>query len=73
MRSKVHKMGKSKIKKREGVYRWKCRVCGKELISLYERQIEQWIDQHLYTHAKEQEAEIGKEKELLYGRGNKST
>ena len=36
---------------------WKCEVCGKELNSLWENQLEQWKQQHLATHDKEIENE----------------
>jgi hypothetical protein len=32
------------------VYVWRCRACGKELVSLYEKQLEAMAAQHLKRH-----------------------
>jgi hypothetical protein len=31
---------------------WKCPKCGKEMVSLYEKQLEEWIHMHQLHHKK---------------------
>lgn len=36
---------------------WKCSVCGKEMESQWENQLEQWKQQHLATHDKRRDTD----------------
>jgi len=35
---------------KDEIFRWKCKICNKELKSLYEKQLDSWKKQHMLTH-----------------------
>lgn len=39
------------------IFEWVCPECGKEIKSLYERQLEQQKDAHLFSHKQKKEVE----------------